>query len=186
MLGIGTALVGMGLGFVKDLIMDNGEDLVKEGIKKVTGIDLSKKKPQELTSAEIQKINDYKLDIQKLNFEELKLELDAQKEQNRHEEAKYNKAHETYQNKGDMGDKIAEQIIKRNLPIIGILVIVNVLLVYFLKDSATLIAIASNIIGITIGNLFAERQAIVNFFFGSSIGSKDKDKQLHKTQGDKR
>ena len=96
------------------------------------------------------------------------------------EGAKYDKAHETYQNKSEMADGIAKQIIDRNLPIIAILVVVNVLLVYFMKDEATLIAIASNIIGITIGNLFAERQAIVNFFFGSSIGSKQKDKFIKK------
>jgi len=39
-----------------------------------------------------------------------------------------------------------------------------------------LVAIVSNFIGITIGQLFNERQAVVNFFFGSSKGSKDKDK----------
>ena len=94
------------------------------------------------------------------------------------EQEKYDKAHETYQTKSGMADGIAKQIIQRNLPIIALLVVVNVLLVYFMKDEATLIAIASNIIGITIGNLFAERQAIVNFFFGSSIGSKQKSEQI--------
>jgi hypothetical protein len=182
MLGIGTALVGMGIGFVKDLIMDNGEDLVKEGIKKVTGIDLTKKKVQDLTPQEVEKINSFKLEIQKLDFEKLKLEFEKEKEDNRHDEANRNKAHETYQNKSKMADEIANQIIKRNLPIIAILVIVNLTLIYFMKEEAGLLAIASNIIGITIGNLFAERQAIVNFFFGSSIGSKDKDKHIVKAK----
>ena len=54
------------------------------------------------------------------------------------------------------------------------------LLVYFLQDNASLIAIASNIIGVAIGNLFNERQAIINFFFGSSIGSKEKDNEITK------
>jgi len=144
MIGIGTALVSMGIGFVKDLIMDNGEDLVKEGIKKVTGIDLNKKKPADLTPEEVKKINEYKLEIQKLDFKKLQLALDKEKESNRHEEAKYNKAHETYQDKNEMADGIAKQIIDRNLPIIAVLVIVNILLVYFMKDEATLIAIASN------------------------------------------
>ncbi len=73
MLGIGTALVSMGIGFVKDLIMDNGEDLVKEGIKKVTGIDLNKKKVSDLTKEDIAKINSFKLDIQKLDYAKLEL-----------------------------------------------------------------------------------------------------------------
>lgn len=94
------------------------------------------------------------------------------------EQDKYNKAHETYQTKHDMADKIALQIINRNLPIIAVLVIMNVGIVHLFKDNATLIAIASNVIGISIGNLFAERQAIVNFFFGSSLGSKQKSLQL--------
>ncbi len=178
MIGIGTALVSMGIGFVKDLIMDNGEDLVKEGIKKVTGIDLTKKKPEDLTPEEIQRINDSKLEISKLDFQKLQLELDKTKEANRAVEARFNKSHETYQTNHNMADGIATQIINRNLPIIAILVIANVGLVYFMKDNPSLIAIASNIIGVAIGNLFNERQAIVNFFFGSSIGSKEKDAKL--------
>ena len=92
---------------------------------------------------------------------------------------KYSKAHDTYQVKNDMADKVALQIIARNLPLIGLLVIANIFIVWEFKDNATLIAIASNIIGISIGNLFAERQAIVNFFFGSSLGSKQKAHQMH-------
>ena len=98
------------------------------------------------------------------------------------ESEKYNKAHETYQTKNDMADKIALQVINRNLPIIAILVILNVGIVHLFKENATLIAIASNVIGISIGNLFAERQAIVNFFFGSSLGSKQKSLQLKEAE----
>jgi len=181
MLGIGTALVTMGIGFVKDLIMDNGEDLVKEGIKKVTGIDLTKKKPQELTPEEIVLIKDAELKIKELDFKELQLELDKTKEDNRHEEANRNKAHDTYQIKNEMADEIASRIISRNLPYIAVLVITNLILIYYMKTEVALLAIASNIIGITIGNLFAERQAIVNFFFGSSIGSKTKSRHIEKT-----
>lgn len=180
MLGIGTALASLGIGYVKDLIMDNGEDLVKEGIKKVTGIDLATKKPQELTADEIQVIKDAEFRVLELDFKELQLELESKKEDNRHTEAKYNKAHETYQSKSDMANDIATQIINRNLPIIALLVVINVALVYLMKDNSALIAIASNIIGVAIGNLFNERQAIVNFFFGSSIGSKDKSIALAK------
>lgn len=46
-----AALAASGLSFLTDLITDNGEDLIKQGIKKVTGIDLDKKK--ELTPAEV-------------------------------------------------------------------------------------------------------------------------------------
>jgi hypothetical protein len=92
---------------------------------------------------------------------------------------KYNKAHDTYQTKNEMADNIAKRIIERNLPYIAVLVILNLVLIYYMKTEVALLAIASNIIGITIGNLFQERQAIVNFFFGSSIGSKQKTMHLN-------
>jgi hypothetical protein len=170
MLGIGSMLAGLGINFVKDLIMDNGEDLVKEGIKKVTGIDLNKK---ELTPEDIAKIKSHELEIKQLDFKKLE-------EEHRHNEAKHAKSHETYQINHAMADTIAKQIISRNLPIIAILVLVNISVVYYMEDKPSLIAIASNIIGVAIANLFNERQAIVNFFFGSSLGSKEKDKQLNK------
>ena len=99
------------------------------------------------------------------------------------ENEKYTKAHDTYQTKNDMADIIADRIIKRNLPYIVVLVITNLVLIYFMKTEVALLAIASNIIGITIGNLFSERQAIVNFFFGSSLGSKQKSLQLKEEKG---
>jgi len=75
MIALLPMLAGMGIDFVKDLIQNNGEDLVKEGIKKVTGIDLNKIK--KLTPEDATKINAFKLDLEKLNFEELKLEIEA-------------------------------------------------------------------------------------------------------------
>jgi hypothetical protein len=96
------------------------------------------------------------------------------------DQEKYIKAHDTYQTKHEMADTIAKRIIERNLPYIAVLVTANLALIHYMKTEVALLAIASNIIGITIGNLFAERQAIVNFFFGSSLGSKQKQKQLDK------
>lgn len=99
------------------------------------------------------------------------------------ENEKYKTAHSSYQVKNDMADKVALQIITSNLPLIGLLVVLNVSIVYLMEDNATLIAIASNVIGVAIGNLFSERQAIVNFFFGSSLGSKQKSNQLRDKYG---
>ena len=101
-------------------------------------------------------------------------------EANRTEETKRGMAHETYRLKNDKQDRIAEQIIRWNLPVIFLLVCINIGLVYFLRDKeySTLIAIASNIIGVVIGNLMNERQAIINFFFGSSMGSKEKQDKI--------
>ena len=153
--------------------INGGAEKAKDYIEDKTGIVLDTKKG--LSSEEGAKLKECEA-TNRIELERLSLE--NKKEDNRHEEANRSKAHETYQIKSTMADTIAKQIITRNLPIIGILVLVNVALVYFLQDKASLIAIASNIIGVAIGNLFNERQAIVNFFFGSSLSSKDKDEQI--------
>jgi hypothetical protein len=77
-----------------------------------------------------------------------------------------------------MADEIADKIIKFNLPVIIFLVLANVAAVMLLEGKGEVIAIVSNFIGIAIGNLFTERQSVVNFFFGSSRGSKDKQEKL--------
>lgn len=182
MLGIGTALVGLGVGFVKDLITDHGESLVAAGIEKVTGIDLTKKKVEDLTPEEIAVIKDAEYKLRELDYKKLVLELDTTREFNRNDETNRKMSHETYRVKSDTADKVADQIIKWNLPVIAVLVLVNLLLIHALKDEATLIAIASNIIGVVIGKLLGERQSIINFFFGSSIGSKEKDVHINKLQ----
>jgi len=75
-------------------------------------------------------------------------------------------------------DKIAESIMSKNLVIIFVLVLINVGAVfttsYFKLDDPATIAIISNLIGVVIGQLLAERQTVVSFFFGSSLGSKIK------------
>lgn len=171
-----TTLTALGIGFLKDLVFDHGETLVKKGIKKVTGVDLDEKEP---SSEDIEKIKAWERMIKELDFKKLELEVLREKETNRHTETIRGQSHESYRTNNQQADKIANLVIKWNLPIIFTLVLINVLIVYYMKDNAPLIAIASQIIGIAIGNLFAERQAIVNFFFGSSMGSKEKDEKLN-------
>lgn len=115
LIGLGASLLGMGIGFVKDLIMDNGEDLVKEGIKSVTGIDLNKKKPQDLTPQEIQKINDYKIEIQKLDFQKMKLEIEAKQ-----------KSEKEISNRWDSDNKSDNRIAKLTRPMLVIYLIIFV------------------------------------------------------------
>lgn len=123
------------------------------------------------------KLKEIEYNAKALENEHLRKQVE---EANRHEEQKRGIAHETYRMKNDKQDRIAEQIIRYNLPVIFLLVCINIALVYFLRDKeySTLIAIASNIIGVVIGNLMNERQAIINFFFGSSMGSKEKQEKL--------
>lgn len=121
------------------------------------------------------KLKELELDATRLQLEH---ERAVTEEANRKVEALRGQAHTTYNVKSDMADTVATQIIKRNLPIIAVLLTINIAIVYFMKEFPNMIAIASNIIGIATANLFNERQAVVNFFFGSSIGSKEKDDKI--------
>jgi len=73
-------------------------------------------------------------------------------------------------------DKIAEKIMNYNIIVAFLLVVVNVASVVMLDDK-TLIAIISSSTSGFGAALMAERQNVVNFFFGSSMGSKSKDKK---------
>ena len=135
----------------------------------------------EAVHAELKKNPDALLKLKELEFKEEASIRQHIFDLAKIEQEKYLKAHDTYQNSNhEMADKIAMQIVKNNLPIIALLVMSNIGVVWAFEDNATLIAIASNVIGVAIGHLFNERQAIVNFFFGSSMGSKNKTKLLDK------
>lgn len=84
-------------------------------------------------------------------------------------------ARESYKVHHEQADRVAQAIMARNLPTVFLLVLVNIGSVIWLKDEGEIIAIISNIIGIVIGQLLAERQSVIGFFFGSSLGSKMKN-----------
>jgi len=75
----------------------------------------------------------------------------------------------------EQADKIADGIMKYNLPYIFVLLVANVLAMFFLKDYSAILAIVSNLLGMTIKSLFDERNCVTGFYFGSSMGSKNKD-----------
>jgi hypothetical protein len=90
-------------------------------------------------------------------------------------------ARSMYKSKNTQADRVANSIMRWNLPAIVMLIIGNGAAVYYIENPAIAVAIG-NIIGASISFLWQERQQIVGFFFGSSIGSKAKDsiiKQRH-------
>lgn len=74
----------------------------------------------------------------------------------------------------DITDSLGSKIMNMNLPIIILLVIINIVCIKYLDSG--LLAIASNGIGMVMQKLFEERSTVTNFYFGSSKGSKDKEK----------
>lgn len=77
----------------------------------------------------------------------------------------------------EMADDIARKVIKWNLWVVLLAIIIEVIFVVFVDDKI-LIAIISGAIGAVTNSLLNERQQIINFFFGSSRGSKDKSIKL--------
>lgn len=75
-----------------------------------------------------------------------------------------------------MSDNIADKVIKYNHWFVMSAVVIEILTVIYLDDKV-LIAIISGAIGGITTALMQERQQIINFFFGSSRGSKEKDKK---------
>ena len=84
-------------------------------------------------------------------------------------------AREMYTVNPAQAEKVAQIIMAFNLPIVFLLVIINILVVVYLKDDAVLLAIICNFIGIVLHALLNERQSIIGFYFGSSLGSKLKE-----------
>lgn len=78
-------------------------------------------------------------------------------------------------------DEIANKIMTWNLPMIGGIAILQILVLaiipVWIQIDPTVSALVGNLCGWIIKGLFDERLQVCNFFFGSSKGSKEKSKQ---------
>jgi len=151
----------IGIGFVDDLISEIGMPLVKKGVKALTGIDLESK---ELSAEDKQKIMDSQIEIMKIDFEKLKLE---------------------YQNTNDARDmqKVALQqddtFSKRYVYYLAtfwsFVAVGYIFLITFLTIPEANVRFADTTLGFLLGTIVA---TIINYFFGSSKSSSDKNQLL--------
>ena len=151
----------IGIGFIDDLITDIGMPLVKKGVKALTGIDLESK---ELTAEDKQKIMDSQIEIMKIDFEKMKLE---------------------YQNTNDARDmqKVALQqddtFSKRYVYYLAtfwsFVAVGYIFLITFLTIPEANVRFADTTLGFLLGTIVA---TIINYFFGSSKSSSDKNQLL--------
>ena len=74
-----------------------------------------------------------------------------------------------------MADEIADNIIRYNLIMIMAMVLIQVGVIMYVEGQIA--AVITGVVGTVTGALLNERQQVVGFFFGSSKGSKDKDKK---------
>jgi hypothetical protein len=77
----------------------------------------------------------------------------------------------------EVADFVAKRVINFNLWVVLAALIIEVISVIYIEDKI-LIAIISGAIGSLTTALLQERQQIINFFFGSSMGSKKKQQTL--------
>ena len=122
-----------------------------------------------LTQLRIQEM-EIKLELERVELEEFKAVLEDKQS-----------ARGMYVAKNAMADKVARQVINWNLPAIALLVVIEVLCVIYMDDK-TLIAIISSAIGSVLTALINERLTVIQFFFGSSMGSKEKQGKLNEMQ----
>lgn len=80
-------------------------------------------------------------------------------------------ARQMYSGKNEMADRIAERVISQNHIVVALLLTANGLVLYLVKDSTVALAVG-NLIGASVTALWQERQQVIGFFFGSSLGSK--------------
>ena len=147
----------IGIGFIDDLISEVGLPLVKKGVKAITGIDLDEKT---LTPEQKQKIMDSQIEIMKIDFEKLKLD---------------------YQNTNDARDMQKEALKQEDLfskrfvyylaTFWSITGLIYIFLITFTNIPEANVRFADTILGFLLGTIVS---TIINYFFGSSNGSKEK------------
>jgi len=164
MVGIAATLVGLGVGFVKDLITDNGEDLVKAGIKKVTGIDLDKKAPRDLTPMELQAIRDAEMQLRELNYKELELEF-----------KNTDSARDMQKAALGQDDIFSKRFVYYYASFVTFISFLYIFMITFMVIPESSERFADTVLGFLLG---VGLSSIINYFFGSSKSSKDKTAHL--------
>lgn len=172
------SLIALGLGlakFVPDIIdlFDGDDNKASEAAEKVVGIaeNLTGHQGDDALTA-IQQNPELQLKFKKLVMED-KYFLEKLDHQDR------SSARKMYKEAGhEQADKIANEVINKNLYFtIGIALIQILALSYFTEMSNMVVAIIGNVSGLLIKSLLDERLQVISFYFGSSLGSKHKDKK---------
>lgn len=162
-------LLGLGIGFITDLIGKYGEDLVVAGVERTTGVDLKKDK---LTAEDKKAIMAGELALKELDFKKLELELESVKESNRHAEVATKVVIEDKQDARDMYIETTKVTGKRDKAVV---VLAAVIVIGFFAGLISLIFVhldkgsgAYELLYMAFGALTMKFGTVVDFFFGSS------------------
>ena len=155
----------IGIGFIDDLITDIGMPLVKKGVKALTGIDLESK---ELTAEDKQKIMDSQIEIMKIDFEKLKLEFDNT-----------NSARDMQKVALQQDDTFSKRYVYYLATFWSFVAVGYIFLITFLTIPEANVRFADTTLGFLLGTIVA---TIINYFFGSSKSSLDKNQLLKESK----
>lgn len=163
-------LIGLGIGFLTDLISKHGETLVTEGVKAVTGIDLNKK---ELTAEDKKLILDAEFRLKELDFKSLELSLNTKKEDNRHEEtnaasqaSEYDSARGMQQEALRQEDKFSKRFIYYFAAYWSLMATGYLFAITFTQIPETSVRFADTTVGFLLGTVVS---TIIGFFYGNSL-----------------
>lgn len=155
----------IGIDFVDNLISEIGLPLVKKGIKSVTGIDLDEKA---LTNEDKQKIMDSQIEIMKIDFEKLKLEFDNT-----------NNARDMQKVALQQDDTFSKRYVYYLATFWSFVAVGYIFLITFLTIPEANVRFADTTLGFLLGTIVA---TIINYFFGSSKSSSDKNQLLKESK----
>lgn len=155
----------LGIGFIDDLISEVGLPLVKKGIKSLTGIDIESK---ELTAEDKQKIMDSKIEIMKIDFEKLKLEYENT-----------NSARDMQKVSLQQDDVFSKRYVYYLATFWSFVGVVYIFLITFISIPESNVRFADTTLGFLLGTIVA---TIINYFFGSSKSSSDKNQLLKESK----
>lgn len=177
-----TMLANKGMSLLSKAI-ESGEDKAVEFIEEKTGIKLSE--PGIETRLGAEELAKLQIVEQEHAIELMKISLANKQEDNRHEESFVTAKVGDKQNaRGsnhlyEMQKEIGEKIFLQTSIIIPLMIIINVLLIMYASDlklGEAMISMVSTLIGIALNNSYRERQSMIEFLYGSSVGSAIKNK----------
>ena len=170
-----SMLAEKGLGLLSKVI-DSGSDKAVEFIEEKSGLKLTEPEVKNMSNEDVAKLKQIQTDYE---LELMRLALADKQENNRHEEAETSAivgdkqnargSNHLYELQSDIGKRI---FIQTSI-IIPLLIMINVLLISYaseLKLGEAMISMVSTLIGIAINNAYRERQSMIEFLYGASVG----------------
>ena len=161
MIPLVSMLASAGMDLVAKFV-DKGKDEAVKYIKDKTGIDLSEKR--EFTPQELQKIKEFEIKNEELILEKLQMYL-ADKQNAREMNV-------------DISTKSVPFIKKIYPEILATIVVIATFAMFYLSVSVNLEPPKEKVVMLLLGTLNTALGMVLSFYFGSSIGSKEKTEVL--------